>query len=649
MSHSHCCCKGGTCGTEHPHAGGHSWLHEWWKPIVSFVMVAAGIAAEFFGAELFQSGPVRLLWYVAAYMPVGIPVLIEAAESIRNRDFFSEFMLMTIATAGAFCIGEYPEAVAVMLFYTVGEMFQDMAVDSAERNISALLGERPDVAYVVRGGEVVEADPQTVMPGELTEVRPGGRVPLDGVLEDDGAAFNTAALTGESVPRMIGCGGEVLSGMIAADRVVRIRVTRPYSDSAYSRILDLVRNAASRKAPAELFIRRFARVYTPVVIVLAVLTVAVPWLYSLAVPGSGYVFAEWLYRSLVFLVISCPCALVVSIPLGYFGGIGAASRLGVLFKGGNYLDAVTHVDTVVFDKTGTLTDGTFSVSHVGVAPGMTEPELLTLMAAAESGSTHPIARALAVYAEERGCRGGQAADVVEAAGCGIVATVSGRQVCVGNMRLMKSRGIACPEELDSMGGTAVICAVDGCYAGYAVVADRLKDDAVKAIEDLKMLGISNIQILSGDRQTIVDDMVRHLGIPAGYGDLLPEGKMSHLEKLKEKSVGGVVFVGDGINDAPVLASATVGMAMGGLGSDAAVEAADVVIRNDSPSKVAVAIRAGRATRRVVRQNIILALGIKVVVMCLGAAGMASLWAAVFADVGVALIAILNAVRVQRMV
>lgn len=434
--------------------------------------------------------------------------------------------------------------------------------------------------------------------------------------------------------------------MIATDRVVRLTVTKPFNESALARILAMVQEANERKAPVELFIRRFARIYTPIVTGLAVLIVLLPFLYSLGVPAFDYVFRDWLYRSLVFLVISCPCALVVSIPLGYFGGIGAASRAGVLFKGGNYLDAITQVNTVVFDKTGTLTKGVFEVQHVESVLS-SDTELLQYVASAEQKSTHPIARAIGEYAIRKGVTLLPATDTTEIPGHGLRVIIAGHEVLAGNPRLLSRYNIAYPAELNVSADTIVACAINGTYAGYLLLADIPKEDAEIAIQALKALNIDNIQILSGDKQAIVSKLGAQLGVSQAYGDLLPEGKVAHIEQLKANPAHRIAFVGDGINDAPVLAMSNVGIAMGGLGSDAAIETADVVIQNDQPSKVATAIRIGRATRRIVWQNIILAFGVKLAVLLLGTVGMATMWEAVFADVGVALLAILNAIRIQK--
>ena len=491
-----CCCTHGHTAIQEKR---NSLLKDYWRIILSTLLLFGSLILNATDTTFFKGEYVPFIWYLLAYLPVGLPVMREAWESILQKDVFSEFTLMSIATLGAFYIGEYPEGVAVMLFYSLGELFQDKAVDKAKRNISALLDVRPETATVIRNGSTLVEAPQRVQVGETIEVKAGERVPLDGTMLDEVAAFNTSALTGESVPRNIRQGGEVLAGMIATDKVVRIQVTKPFEKSALSRILELVQNASERKAPAELFIRKFARIYTPAVTGLAALIVLLPFLYSLADAQFSFIFNDWLYRALVFLVISCPCALVVSIPLGYFGGIGAASRLGVLFKGGNYLDAITQVNTVVFDKTGTLTKGTFDVQSCQAQPGVTEEKLIQLAASAERNSTHPIAKAIISYAKQRDIELIATTDVTEIAGHGLQATMDGTRVLVGNTRLLTKFGIEYPDELSSIVDTIVACAIGTKYAGYLLLSDTLKEDAVNAVKELKALNINNIQILSGDK------------------------------------------------------------------------------------------------------------------------------------------------------
>lgn len=610
-------------------------------PILSFILLVAGLISGHTGQSWF-SPAVKLVWYLAAFLPVGLPVMREALHKTLQKDFFTEFSLMSIASIGAFSIGEYPEAVAVMLFYTVGEMLQDRAVERASQNISRLLDVRPEHTDVFREGKYINVSPKEVQTGERIEVKPGGRIPLDGILQETEASFDTSALTGESMPRTLRQGDEVLAGMIVQGQAVRIEVNRPYEQSALARILALVKDAAERKAPTELFIRRFARIYTPAVIALAVLIVGVPALVGLSMPSFQYVFHDWLYRGLVFLVISCPCALVISVPLGYFGGIGAASRAGILFKGGNYLDAITRINTVAFDKTGTLTTGRFDVTDVK-AQGIAAPELLALLLSVEQKSTHPIAQAIVRYAKKQNISAANISEMHELAGHGVEAAIGGREVLVGNIRLMTECGISIPEELSDKVATVVICAIDKKYAGHLLLSDTLKDDAVEAIAKLKKLGVTDICLLSGDKKEIVESFAKRLGIDRAYGNLLPEDKAAHIREMIEEPGKSVAFVGDGMNDAPVLALSHVGIAMGGLGSDAAIESADVVIQNDQPSKVATAIMIGRKTRTIVHQNIIGALGVKGIVLLAGALGYVTLWGAVFADVGVALLAVFNSV------
>lgn len=632
------------CHGCHTHAHENGGTQTVIQVTVALLLMTGGLLMDGLKTEWFAENFVRLVWYLVAYAPVGLPVMKEAWEGMRKRDFFSEFTLMSVASVGAFCIGEYPEAVAVIVFYTVGEMLQQKAVDRASRDIGRLLDVRPERARVYREGNWIDIPPQDVTAGERIEVKSGERVPLDGVLLEERAMFDTSALTGESMPREIGRDDEVLAGMIAGGQAVHIRVSRPYGESTLARILGLVRDAAERKAPAEMFIRRFARIYTPAVLLLAVLIVAVPALAG-AVSPFRYVFADWLYRGLVFLVISCPCALVISVPLGYFAGIGAASRTGILFKGGNYLDAVTRVNSVAFDKTGTLTEGRFEVTEIQCAEVVTESELLDLMLSVERKSTHPIAQAVVRYSLRRNANEREADVMREIAGRGMEAVFGERTVLVGNLPLLQERGIKVPNALSGRAATLVTCAVDGQYAGALILEDGLKEDAREAVEQLRGLGIGDIHLLSGDKQEVVDKYAGKLGIRQAHGALLPEDKAQYIERL-EKAQGRIVaFVGDGMNDAPVLALSHVGIAMGGLGSDAAVESADVVIQTDQPSKVATAIRIGRASRDIVRQNIAGAISVKVLVLAAGALGFTTLWGAVFADVGVSLLAVANSMRI----
>lgn len=642
-------CRCGTACTIQTSASSapSSVLGDYWRIFLSLTLLIGGVILNAMDFSFFREDSLKLVWYSLAYLPVGLPVMKSAWQAILRKDYFSEFTLMSVATLGAFYIGEYPEGVAVMLFYAVGELFQDKAVDKAKRHISALLDVRPERTMVVRNEQLLSIHPKTVEVGETIEIKTGERVPLDGELLNERAIFNTSALTGESLPRTIGQGEEVLAGMIVTDRVIRIRVVKPFDKSALSRILELVERAAERKAPAELLIRKFARIYTPVMIGLALLIVLLPWIYALVTPSFTYLFNDWLYRALIFLVISCPCALVVSIPLGYFGGIGAASRLGILFKGGNYLDAIAKVNTVVFDKTGTLTKGDFEVNDCRPTSVLSEERLVALIASVERNSTHPIAKAITRYAAHREIEQLPVSDITEVAGHGLTATFEGKSILVGNARLLSSHGISYPKELMSIIDTVVVCAFDSVYVGSLSLSDSLKEDAKRAISDLRELSVKNIQVLSGDKQKIVTKFAKYLNISKAYGDLLPDGKVAHIETLRQNPANHIAFIGDGINDAPVLALSHIGIAMGGLGSDAAIETADVVIQTDQPSKVATAIRVGRQTHRVIKQNIALAFGVKLFVLLLGAGGVATLWEAVFADVGVALIAILNAMSIQK--
>lgn len=623
-------------------------MKQYRNEIFSFLMLMAGVLLEYAQTSWFALPYVSLVWFLAAVAPVGLPVMAEAWEHLMKKEYFSEFMLMTIATIGAFCIGEYPEGVAVMLFYAVGEQLQDSAVDKARDNIRALLDMRPRTASVFRKGQYSIVSPEAVETGETIEVKVGEKVPLDGVLQNEVGVFNTAALTGESLPRSVRQSGEVLAGMIPVNETIRLSVTKLYSQSTLARMLEMVEEAAECKAPTELFMRKVARYYTPAVIGIAFLIPVLPFLYSLVQPSFIYLFASWLYRSLVFLVISCPCALVVSIPLGYFGGIGAASHKGILFKGGNYLDAITKADTFVFDKTGTLTTGNFRVCRIETAGIYSEPEVLKYIASAESKSNHPMAKAVVEYAKQQQAALYPVGAVTEIAGYGLEAYIGGKQILAGNYRLMDKYGIAYPEGLHEMPESLILCACNGIYAGVVVMEDELKDDAVEAIRGLKQQGIRHFEILSGDKTALVQNIAHRLDIRHAYGDLLPADKVARLQKLKDEK-HCVAFVGDGINDAPVLALSDVGIAMGGLGSDIAIETADVIIQDDSLSKLVTAVRIGKYTRRIIWQNIILAFLVKFAILALGTVGVATLWEAVFADSGVALLAIFNAMRINRLI
>ena len=635
------------CAHTHTHAGDCGHTHDQQGTgflILSFLLLVGGVILRYLQLPFWMIPGVEMLWFLLAFLPVGFPVMVEVWKSIRQKDIFNEFSLMLLATIGAFCIGEYPEGVAVMLFYSVGERVQHRAVDRARRNIRRLLDVRPEKALVLRQGKEQSVFPGEVEVGEMIMVKPGERIPLDGLLQEEYALFDTSALTGESLPRTINRGEEVLAGMIVSGQAIRLKVTKPYEQSALARILALVQDASERKAPAELFIRRFARIYTPVVFLLALSIMLLPALVAAFHPGFDYFFKDWAYRGLVFLLISCPCALVISVPLGYFGGIGAASRKGILFKGGNYLDAITHVNTVVFDKTGTLTTGHFQVSSME-ADTVSSQRLLSILLTLEEKSTHPVAQAVTRYALQEGAGRIGVTHLQEYPGYGLEGVIEGKNVLVGNIRLLTDRGITVPAGISERVATVVVCAIAGKYAGHLLLSDTLKADAVEAIGRLKQLHIDNIQLLSGDKKEIVAIFAKTLGIRHARGGLLPEDKAAYLEKLNAEAGVSAAFVGDGMNDAPVLALSDVGIAMGGLGADAAIESADVVIQTDQPSKVATAISIGRTTRRIVKQNIAGAIGVKSLILVAGACGFVTLWAAVFADVGVALLAVLNSVRI----
>ncbi|RPD97657.1 cadmium-translocating P-type ATPase [Aureibaculum marinum] len=633
---------------EHSHDDGHnhsspkgvSTFNTYLPAIFSFVMLIVGIAIDYFEAFPHFSGWIRILWYVVAYIPVGFPVVKEGWVSIKKGDFFTEFFLMSIATIGAFIIGEYPEGVAVMLFYAVGELFQNAAVNRAKGNIKALLDVRPKEANVFRERDYISVSPEDVRIGEKIQIRVGEKIPLDGILLSEKASLNTAALTGESKPDSVLKEGKVYAGSINLESVIEVEVTNKFEDSSIARILDLVQNATARKSKTELFIRQFARIYTPIVVFLAIGVTFIPYFFV-----DDYVFRDWLYRGLIFLVISCPCALVISIPLGYFGGLGAASKNGILFKGASFLDAMTKINTLVMDKTGTVTKGVFKIKEIK-SIGWEESEFMKYLMAMEEQSTHPIAKAIMKYKENGDNY--EAKEVSEIAGKGLKGIVKGKIVLIGNKALMIANDIDIPTEIENIVESIVLVSIDNQFAGYVVIADELKEDAKETITALHKVGIKNIMMLSGDKDSITQQVAKELSVENAKGGLLPEDKLNEVETLKQNSENKVAFIGDGINDAPVLAASNVGIAMGGLGSDVAIETADVIIQTDQPSKVVRAIKISRSTRKIVWQNIILAFGVKVIVLILGAGGLATMWEAVFADVGVALLAILNAVRLQRM-
>jgi len=598
-----------------------------------------GLGLDYTNASFF-SGWIRVLWYVAAYLPVGYPVIKQGYLLLLKGNFFSEFTLMAVATIGAFAIGEYPEGVAVMLFYSIGELFQGAAVRKAKGNIRSLLNQRSSTVMVYDGLKFVAMKPEHVNVGSRIQIKVGEKLALDGVLNSEMASMNTSAITGESVPKTIRRGEKVYAGYINTDQVIEMESTKKYQDSSIARILEMVEQASARKSKTELFIRRFAKIYTPIVFFAALAITLLPYLFV-----DNYVFEDWLYKGLIFLVLSCPCALVVSIPLGYFGGLGAASRNGLLFKGASFLDAITKVNTLAMDKTGTLTKGNFKIQSV-VSPTMEQTQFLNYIKSIESQSSHPIAKAILNY-NPRVELTHQARDVKEIPGQGLSGYVNGHKALVGNLELMMTHQVRVPEKTKNIVETVVFMALEGVYSGHIIIADQLKDDAKTGIERIKATGITNLMILSGDKQSITSELGNTLGVSKVKGDLFPEDKLKEVEKLKEDPESFVAFVGDGINDAPVLAMSDVGIAMGGLGSDVAIETADIVIQTDQISKIATAIEIGKSTRNIVWQNIALAFGVKLMVLLMGAWGVASMWEAVFADVGVAFLAILNAVRLQR--
>lgn len=631
------------------------WLKRILLALALFFTVMAldelGVLAGIFGepGALYAS----FALYLIPYLIAGHDVLLKAWRNIRRGEAFDESFLMAVATIGAFAMIFFPETephmaegAAVMLFYQVGELFQSYAVGKSRKSIAAMMDIAPDYANIERNGELVEVDPDEVQVGDIIVVKPGERVPIDGVVVDGTSQLDTAALTGESVPRHIEVGGEVISGCINMTGVLRIRTTKLFGASTVSRILELVENASEKKARTENFITRFARVYTPIVTLAAVAIAVVPPLL-----GMG-AWAGWILRGLTFLVVSCPCALVISVPLSFFGGIGGASRLGILVKGSNYLEALAQVDTVVFDKTGTLTSGTFGVVGVHPAGAIDSDQLLAVAAHAEAFSDHPIALSVkkayldeAPADSERIIDPARIEDAAEESGHGVKATVDGHAVLVGNDKLMSAHGISCPD--CELTGTILHVAIDGSYAGHIVIADTVKDDAAQAIADLHAAGVERCIMLTGDREEVARSVASDLGLDEYHAQLLPGDKVEQVERILDSTRGNLAFVGDGINDAPVLTRADVGIAMGAMGSDAAIEAADIVLMDDKPSNIARAIRVARKTMRIVHQNIVFAIGVKLLILALAAVGIANMWLAVFGDVGVAVIAILNAMRAMN--
>lgn len=586
----------------------------------------------------FENAWINIGIYIVSYLIVGLDVLIEAIKNIFKGEVFDENFLMTIATIGAFAIGEYPEAVAVMLFYQVGEMFQSYAVDKSRKSIASLMDIRPDFANIKKNGSIEKVSPDKINIGDIIIVKPGEKVPLDGTIVDGNSILDTSALTGESVPREVSIGDEILSGSINQNGLIEIKVTKSFGESTVSKILDLVENASSKKSKSENFISKFAKYYTPIVVVIAVLLAIIP-----PIIFKETEFIQWLYRALTFLVVSCPCALVISIPLGFFGGIGGASKLGVLVKGSNYLEALSKTEVVVFDKTGTLTEGVFEVKKVN-SVDITKEDLIKYAAYAESFSNHPIANSLKkAYGKDIDNK--KISETHELSGLGVNAVVDGKEVFVGNEKLMQEKNIEyikCNEI-----GTILYVAINNQFKGTIIISDKIKADAKETIEKLKKNNVKKIVMLTGDKKAVGESVAKELGLDEVYTELLPNNKVEKVEELmKSKSENGkLAFVGDGINDAPVLAISDIGIAMGGLGSDAAIEAADVVLMTDEPSKVVDAIKISKKTLKIVKQNIIFAIVIKILVLILSAIGLSNMWQAVFADVGVSVLAILNALRV----
>lgn len=617
----------------------HEHHHEHGENKAETIRLIAG--ALLFGTAYIMKLPniVELILYLAAYALVGLEVLLKSIKNIIRGQVFDENFLMSIATIGAFAVGEYPEGVAVMLFYQVGELFQDYAVDRSRKSIKELMDIRPDYANLKKGEEVITVSPEEIKLGDIILVKPGESVPLDGKVIEGSSMVDTTALTGESVPRRVEAGEEILSGFVNMNGILIVEVTKAFAESTVSKILDLVENASSKKAPTENFITKFARYYTPIVVFTAAGLALIP---PIILKDAS--FSDWLYRALIFLVVSCPCALVVSIPLGFFGGIGGASRNGILIKGSNYLEALNKVETVVFDKTGTLTKGVFKVTEIKASSELDEEALLEYAAYAESYSNHPIAISI-LKAYGKTIDKSLIQDYKEVSGHGTIATIDGHRILAGNTKLMKSEKI----EFNPLeaAGTIVHIALDNKYLGYIVISDEIKEDSKAAIAGLKALGIKKTVMLTGDMKEVGQRVGIGLGIDEVHAELLPDQKVQKLEELEKNKAakGKLIFVGDGINDAPVLARADIGIAMGGLGSDAAIEAADVVIMTDEPSKIVSAIKIAHRTRSIVMQNIIFALAVKALVLILGAGGLATMWEAVFADVGVALIAVLNAMRI----
>jgi Cd2+/Zn2+-exporting ATPase len=621
---------------EHHHDHGHSHGEDSGIGI----WIRLGIGGSLFAAGLLMTldPTMELLVFLVAYLTVGGDVLLRAVKNIMRGHVFDENFLMSVATIGAFAIGEYPEGVTVMLFYQIGELFQDMAVKQSRASIESLMDIRPDVAWIKRDGQLTSVAAASVEVGETIVVKPGERIPLDGGVTSGNTMLDTSALTGESVPRSAGEGDDVLSGSVNQTGLIEIKVSKAFGDSTVSKILDMVENATNKKAETEKFITKFARYYTPAVVYMALALAIIPPLLI-----EGATFSSWIHRALIFLVVSCPCALVISIPLGFFGGIGGASRHGILIKGSNYLEALKSVETVVFDKTGTLTKGVFQVKDIHPVVG-TESTLIQKAAMVECHSNHPIAKSI-LKAYGKTVTLDAVSDLDEVAGKGLVGMVKGKRIAAGNLKLMASVGVEAEEV--NQAGTVVYLAEEGVYLGYILIADEVKSDSKSAIKALKSMGVKEVVMLTGDHRAVADAVAAEIGIDQVHSELLPHEKVEKLEEILERTSGKTVFVGDGINDAPVLARADIGVAMGGVGSDAAIEAADVVLMTDEPSKLVDSLKVAKRTNRIVWQNIAFAMGVKGLVLILGAGGLATMWEAVFADVGVALIAIVNAMRIIR--
>ncbi|SDE53589.1 heavy metal translocating P-type ATPase [Riemerella columbipharyngis] len=653
QNEEHCCSTGQHQNNTHAF---NNWI------IFSFVLLGFGVFIDYYSkfytinlpyyeeVEGFVSqhisvsvfyGLLRFLFYFIATLPVAYPVMKSSIEEIKNKNFFNEFTLMSVACIGAFALGEYSEALGVMLFYTCGEYLQSIAVKRARKSIKDLLSVKITQARVWRDGGWQSIPPKEVNIGDILEVRVGEKIPIDGKLVSDKARLNTAAITGESKPISVGKGEKIFSGVINLENVIQMEATTAYEDSSVQRILKIVEDASHRKAGTELMVRKLAKIYTPIVFALAVMISIVPLFLV-----SNYQFSEWFYRSLIFLVISCPCALVISIPLGYFGGLGAASKNGILFKGASYLEKIVNVDTLVVDKTGTLTKGVFAINKIEISSEYDKAKMMGMIAGIEEKSTHPIAKAITAFVQTKEWNIPMADEVKEIPGSGLLGMIEGKLLCIGNKDLLSKQGVATPSFFEKMVETIVFIAYDGSYVGYITIADKIKPDAKESITKLRRIGIKHFVMLSGDNHQVTNKIAKELHIEKAIGNLLPEDKLKEFETIKAQSAGNTAYMGDGINDAPVIASADIGISMGALGSDVAVETADVVIQNDEPSKLATAMKIGKTTRNIIWENIGLAFGVKIIILTLGTFGEATLWEAVFADVGVALLAVFNACRIQ---